>query len=131
MNMAILVGRLTANPTVRYTQSGKAVCSFTLAIDRRGKDKGADFIPCVAWDKLAEVIANNLTRGRRIGVEGRLQSRQYESKDGGKRTAYEVIVGNMEFLDAKAATAGGQQVSNTPSYQPKDGVFTDEEIPFE
>lgn len=127
MNIAILVGRLTADPTTRYTQSGKAVCSFTLAIDRRGKDKGADFIPCVAWDKLAEVIANNLTRGRRIGVEGRLQSRQYESKDGGKRTAYEVVVGNMEFLDSKAA---GQQASNTPSYQPKDGVFTDEEIPF-
>lgn len=130
MNHVVLVGRLTKDPEVRYTQSGKAVASITLAIDRRGKDKGADFIPCVAWDKLAEVIANNLSKGRRIGVEGRLQSRQYETKDGGKRTAYEVIVGNMEFLDAKAATATGQQ-ANTPSYQPKDGVFTDEEIPFD
>jgi single-strand DNA-binding protein len=81
----------------------------------------------VAWDKLAEVIANNLSKGRRIGIDGRLQSRQYETKDGGKRTAYEVVVGNMEFLDSKAA---GQQASNTPSYQPQDGVFTDEEVPF-
>jgi len=127
MNIAIMVGRLTADPTTRYTQSGKAVCSFTLAIDRRGKDAGADFIPCVAWDKMAEVISYNLRKGRRIGIEGRLQSRQYETKEGGKRTAYEVVVSHMEFLDSKAA---GQQASNTPSYQPKDGVFTDEEIPF-
>lgn len=127
MNTVILIGRLVRDPETRYTQSGKAVCSFTLAVDRRGKDRGADFIPCVAWDKLAEVIANNLSKGRRIGVEGRLQSRQYETKDGGKRTAYEVVVANMEFLDSKAAE---QQASNTPSYQPEDGVFTDEEVPF-
>jgi single-strand DNA-binding protein len=126
MNTAILIGRLVRDPETRYTQSGKAVCSFTLAIDRRGKDNGADFIPCVAWDKLAEVIANNLSKGRRIGVEGRLQSRQYETKDGGKRTAYEVVVGNMEFLDSKAA---GQQADNAQS-PPFGAAITDAEIPF-
>lgn len=80
----------------------------------------------MAWDKLAEVIANNLSKGRRIGVEGRLQSRQYETKDGGKRTAYEVVVGSMEFLDSKAA---GQQADNA-QLQPFGAAITDADIPF-
>ena len=83
---------------MRYTQSGKAFATFSLAVDRR-KDKDgnktADFIPCVAWDKLAEVIANNLTKGRRIGIEGRLQTRTYEAQDGTKRSAFDIVVNEM------------------------------------
>ena len=90
MNKAILIGRLTRDPEVRYTQSGTAVCTFTLAVDRKfaKKDSGqptADFIPIVTWRKLAEICGNNLAKGRRISVEGRIQVRSYDAQDGSKR----------------------------------------------
>ena len=138
MNKVIIVGRLTRDPEVRYTQTGKAVASFSVAVDSGfGDNKRADFIPVVVWDKLAEVCGNNLTKGRRILVEGRLQIRDYE-KDGQKRRAAEVIAQNIEFLDTKQAVGGGS--STTSSASPaKSGydvssfgteVFPEEEIPF-
>ena len=131
MNKVILVGRLTRDPEVRYTQTGKAVASFSVAVDTGyGDNKRADFIPIVVWDKLAEVCGNNLTKGRRILVEGRLQIREYE-KDGQKRRSAEVVAQNIEFLDTKAAQT---------SQPPKDNVdhagsmgtevFPEEDIPF-
>jgi single-strand DNA-binding protein len=108
MNKIILIGRLARDPELRYTQSGKAFATFTLAVDRRFRKQAeqngqptADFIPCVAWDKLAEIIGNNLAKGRRVGVEGRLQTRTYDAKDGSKRSAFDVMVDELEFLDAK------------------------------
>ncbi|MBQ2113510.1 MAG: single-stranded DNA-binding protein, partial [Selenomonadales bacterium] len=77
MNHVTLMGRLTADPEIRYTQSGKAVASFTLAVNR-GRSDATDFIPVVAWEKLAEIIGNNLSKGRRTLIEGRLQIRTYE-----------------------------------------------------
>jgi single-strand DNA-binding protein len=131
MNKVVLIGRLTRDPELRYTQGGKAFTTFTLAVDRRfSKDKQqtADFIPCMAWDKLAEIIGNNLAKGRRVGVEGRLQTRTYDAKDGSKRSAFDVMVDELEFLDPKGQ---GQQSQgqNQPqqAYQP--GI-TDDEIPF-
>ena len=113
MNKVVLIGRLTKDPEVRYTQSGKAVASFTVAVDRRNKKAAetngqptADFIPCIAWDKLAEVIGNNLSKGRRVGVEGRIQVRNYEAQDGSKRYVTEVIVNELEFLDSRSEGAG-------------------------
>lgn len=137
MNKVILVGRLTRDPEVRYTQTGKAVASFSVAVDTGfGENKRADFIPIVVWDKLAEICGNNLTKGRRILVEGRLQIRDYE-KDGQKRRAAEVIAQNIEFLEPKQAAGSG---GSTPSASPaKSGydvssfgteVFPEEEIPF-
>lgn len=85
MNKAILLGRLTKAPEIKYTQSGKAVASFTLAIDRRkgaNGEKQADFIACVAWEKTAETIGNYCAKGQQIAVEGRIQSRSYEAQDG-------------------------------------------------
>ena len=90
MNKAILLGRLTKAPEIKYTQSGKAVASFTLAIDRRkgaNGEKQADFISCVAWEKTAETIGNYCDRGQQIAVEGRIQARSYDAKDGTKRYA--------------------------------------------
>ena len=81
MNNVILLGRLVEDPEVRYTQSGTAVVNFTMAVDRPGKDKGTDFIPIVAWNKLAEIIGNNLSKGRRTLIEGNLRVSSYE-KDG-------------------------------------------------
>lgn len=130
MNHVTLIGRLTRDPKLRYAQSGKAFCTFTLAVDRRfsklnNNQPTADFIPCMAWNKLAEIIGNNLTKGRRVGVEGHLQTRTYEAKDDSKRSAFEVVVNELEFLDAKQQSQGQSQPQQ--AYQP---ALTDEEIPF-
>lgn len=111
MNKVVLIGRLTRDPELRYTQSGKAFCTFTLAVDRRFSKQNnnqptTDFIPCMAWDKLAEIVGNNLAKGRRVGVEGHLQTRNYEAKDGSKRSAFEVVVNELEFLDPKGQSQG-------------------------
>lgn len=103
-NKVILIGRLVKDAEVKYTNSGKAVATFTLAVDRpsaKGEQKEADFINCVAWDKTGETIGNYTQKGSKILVDGRLQIRSYEAKDGGKRWATEVIVGRMEFLETK------------------------------
>jgi len=142
MNKVIIVGRLIRDPEVRYTQTGKAVASFSVAVDSGfGDNKRADFIPVVVWDKLAEVCGNNLTKGRRVLVEGRLQIRDYQDKDGQKRRAAEVIAQNIEFLDTKQSVGSGSTTSSTTSSASpaKSGydvssfgteVFPEEEIPF-
>lgn len=131
MNKVILVGRLTQDPEIRYTQTGKAVASFTLAVNRfvsQGKSE-ADFIPIVVWDKLAEVCGNNLTKGQRLLVEGRLQIRSYEGNDGQKRRVAEVVAQNIEFLERKQAAEGsGGKDFNVNSFGAD--VFPEEEIPF-
>ncbi|MCC5467654.1 single-stranded DNA-binding protein [Pelosinus baikalensis] len=133
MNKVIIVGRLTRDPEVRYTQTGKAVASFSVAVDSGyGDKKRADFIPVIVWDKLAEVCGNNLTKGRRVLVEGRLQIRDYE-KDGQKRRAADVVAQNIEFLDTKQAANNPSAPPKTPGYDTSSfgtEVFPEEEIPF-
>lgn len=127
MNTWVGIGRLTRDPEVRYTQSGKACAKFTLAIDRRKSGDGnqqADFIQCVAWEKTAEVISQYCTKGKKIAVEGRIQTRSYE-KDGTKHYVTEVIVQSMEFCDSKgggASTTNGGVYAGTP--------VPDDDIPF-
>ena len=113
MNKVILIGRLTRDPEVRYTQSGKAFARFSLAVDRRfargSQQEGqqtADFIPVVCWEKLAEICGNNLSKGRRVAVEGRLQVRSYDGNDGQRRYATDVVADTVEFLDAKGSSGG-------------------------
>ena len=99
-----LLGRLTKDPEIRYTPSQKVVAQFTLAVDRpftKDGQKEADFIPCVAWGKSAELIGNSCAKGHRLFVEGRLQIRNYEGKDGQKRYVAEVIVNSFEFIERK------------------------------
>ena len=132
MNKVIIVGRLTRDPEVRYTQTGKAVASFSVAVDTGfGENKRVDFIPVILWEKLAETCGNNLTKGRRVLVEGRLQIRDYE-KDGQKRRAADVVAQNVEFLDSKQVT--GNTVPKTESGYDAGSfgteVFPEEEIPF-
>lgn len=135
MNKVILVGRLAQDPEVRYTQNGKAVASFNIAVNRfaggQGQKETADFIPIVAWEKLAEICGNNLTKGRRILVEGRLQIRSYEANDGQKRRVAEVVAQNIEFLESKQSSSGGNMGGGSPDVNSfgKD-VFPEEEIPF-
>lgn len=120
MNTWVGIGRLVRDPEVRYTQSGKAVCRFTLAIDRRGGEKQADFIPCVAWEKTAEVIAQYVSKGQKIAVDGRIQTRSYE-QDGRKVYVTEVVVQSMEFCDSKGKSGDGEFPGRT---------VADEDIPF-
>ena len=127
MNHWVGIGRLTRDPNVKYTQSGKAYASFTLAIDRRksGDDKQqADFIQCVAWEKMAEVISQYVSKGQKIAVEGRIQTRSYDAQDGTKRYVTEVVVQSMEFCDSK----GGQQLSDAKEFGGT--TVPDDDIPF-
>lgn len=127
MNKFIGVGRLTAAPEVRYTQTGKTVASFTIAIDSGyGDNKRTDFIPVVVWGKTAEAVGNNLDKGRKILAEGRLQIRSYETTDGQKRRIAEVVAQNVEFLDSKQSGGSGSSLADAFGSE----VFPEEEIPF-
>lgn len=100
MNRIIITGRLVRDPETRTTQSGKMTTGFTVAVDRQGS-KETDFIPVVTWEKLAEICGNNLDKGRKVLVEGRLQIRSYDGKDGVKRYVSEIVAQTVEFLDKK------------------------------
>ena len=106
MNHITILGRLTKDPEIRSTPSGKTVATFTLAVDRpfSGADgkKEADFIPVVVWGKSAELIGNSCQKGHRLLVEGRLQIRNFEAKDGTKRYVAEVIANSFEFIERKS-----------------------------
>lgn len=129
MNHVILIGRLTKDPETRCTQSGLQVTTFTLAVDRRFAKKDAndgrptaDFIPIVAWRKLAEICGNNLAKGQRVGVQGAMQVRTYDAKDGSKRYITEILADEVEFLSPKG------QGSDYPQGGPPE--IADEDIPF-
>jgi len=105
-NSITLVGRVVGQPEMSYTTGGKAVAKFTLAVDRRGgkgQDKETDFIPIVAWEKLAEICSQYLEKGKLVLIEGRLTVRNYETQDGQKRKAFDVVANTMQML------SGGQQ----------------------
>lgn len=142
MNRIILLGRLTKDPEVRYTNTGKVVCQFTLAVDRpfanQEGQREADFIPVVIWGKQAETCGNSLTKGQRALVEGRLQIRSYDGKDGNKHWITEVIADRFEFIERKADFAGRSSAPAAPKVPAQSGgmesfgqaVPFDEEIPF-
>lgn len=111
MNRAILFGRLTKDVDLRTTPSGKSVAMLTLAIDRpvtKDGNKEADFIPVVLWGKTAEAVARYVHKGQRLLVEGRIQVRSYDGKDGQKRYATEVIADKAEFIDKSEQVASQQ-----------------------
>jgi len=121
MNKTTLIGRLTKDPDLKFTQgTGTAVATCTLAVDRRmpGKDgqREADFIPIVAWGKVGENLANYMTKGKMIAVSGRIQTRNYDAKDGHKVYITEVIAEEIQFLD-KGNGAGTNQTNNE-EYKP-------------
>lgn len=139
MNKVILMGRLTRDPEVRYTQTGKVVCQFTLAVDRpfanQEGQREADFIAIVVWGKIAELCGNSLTKGQRALVDGRLQIRSYDAKDGTKRWVTEVIANSVEFIERKATGSGApvrpaMQVRRARWNLLVPAVPFDEEIPF-
>ncbi len=114
LNRVILIGRLTRDPELKYTPSGTAVTTFTLAINRKFNKEQTDFIDVVVWRQSAEFCANYGSKGRLAAVEGRLQVRTYETKEGQKRKVAEVVADDVRFLDkgGTGSTSGaGQQAS--------------------
>lgn len=103
LNRVILIGRLTRDPELRYTASGVAMATFSLAVDRnyvnQQGERGTDFIRITVWRKLAETCANHLGKGRLVAIEGRLQTRSYETPEGQKRTVTDVVADDVRFLD--------------------------------
>lgn len=120
MNKIILMGRLTSEPTLRYTNANNtAVASFTLAVPRRKKDE-ADFISCIAWDKNAEFCSKHFIKGQQVAVVGRIQTRTWDDNEGKKHYVTEVVVEENYFADSKKAQ---QQEQYSP-------VETEDELPF-
>ena len=126
MNKVILLGRLTKDCNTKYTQTGKCVTTFTLAVNRpttKDGEQQADFVPVVLWGKVAETVGNYVHKGQRLLVEGRLQVRTFEANDGSKRWVTEVIGSHIEFIEKKEdfGGPGGNEYTGAP--------FA-EEIPF-
>ncbi|HUW63124.1 MAG TPA: single-stranded DNA-binding protein [Spirochaetia bacterium] len=121
LNKVILIGRLTRDPELRYTQSGVAVANMTVAVDRnfsnRQGEKETDFIDVVVWRKLAETVANHLQKGRLVAVEGSLQIEKWE-KDGVKHRNAKVVADGVNFLDRAKADGNGSQVRNEDGDEP-------------
>lgn len=111
VNRVVLVGRLTRDPELRTTTTGKQVSDFSIAVDKRIKPNDgsptADFFRVSAWGQTAEFVANYLTKGRLVAVDGRLQSRKYTDKDGNNREVVEVVADNVQGLDRPRDDAGG------------------------
>lgn len=110
MNSVVLIGRLTAEPELRYTTQQTAVCTFNIAVDRGGKDDTADFPTIVAWRNTAEFISKYFRKGTRIAIQGQIRTRTYEGNDGKKVYVTEVYADRAEFADGKKdGQATGQQ----------------------
>src|SRR5579863_4317315 len=154
INKVILIGRLGKDPEVKYTPSGAPVAKFTLATDEVFKDrsgeqqKRTEWHNIVAWNKLAEICGEYLTKGKQVYIEGSIQSRQWEDQSGNKRTSYEIVARQMTMLGSKsdserspmgntktaaAAASAGSPDDNLPAAEPPSpptSEITDEDIPF-
>jgi len=122
LNCAIIMGRLTADPQLRKTASDVSVTSFTVAVDRNGKvaegqERQADFISVTAWRGAADFVARYFHKGDMIAVQGSIQTRSYEDKNGNKRTATEIVADNVSFCGGR--NGGGQQTTQTPTPAPQ------------
>lgn len=108
-NRIILIGRAVAPPELRYTGTGKAVASLRIAVDRRKKEEPADFIDCVLWERTAEFAAEFVQKGKQVAVEGRLQVREWQDKEGNKRRNAEVVVDNLQLLGPREDGPRGEE----------------------
>lgn len=130
LNKVILIGRTTREPDVRRTASGTAVASFSLALAnpyvlKDGKST-TDYIDCVVWEKQAEVMEKYIGKGRLLAVEGRIQPRSYEDKDGNRRYVTEVVCNNVKILDKKSESSTQEKVvDSTPSFD-----ISEDDLPF-
>ena len=120
MNKAILIGRLTRDPELRYTTSNRAVCQFDLAINRpfinqETNQKEADFLRIILWDKQAENTAKYIHKGSQVAVEGRIQTRNYDNSEGKKVYITEIVANNIQFLDSKSDNGNVNNLPEPPT----------------
>mgnify|MGYP000466090907 FL=1 len=126
MNNVVLIGRLTKDPELKYSQAGKAYCRFTVAINREFNREEADFINCLAFGKTAETIAEWLGKGRRIALQGRIQTGSYQNSNGDTVYTTEVVADRFEFVDSARS-----ETSKNQSYSNNDDVLDDnDDFPF-
>lgn len=115
-NLVVLTGRLTADPELKYTPNNIPVTSFSIAVSRRykaGEETQADFINIVAWQKTAEFVTKYFSKGSMIGIEGSIQTRRYQDKEGKNRTVFEVVANNVQFVESKRE--GGAAGNDAPA----------------
>ena len=116
-NLVVLSGRLTAHPELKSTSNGVPVCNFSIAVDRRykqGEERQADFINIVSWRSTAEFVSKYFTKGSMIGIEGSIQTRKYQDKEGNNRTAFEVVANNVQFIESKRPQ-GNEEGNSMPA----------------
>ncbi len=152
LNVAVIMGRLVADPELRHTASDIAVCSFRVAVDRsfarQGEERQADFIDVVAWRSTAEFVCRYFTKGQMIAVNGSIQTRSYEDRQGNKRTAVEIVADNVSFCGSKRESTGSfdraplpqeappaAQSLSAPAYssgasEDFEEILTDDDLPF-
>lgn len=130
INNVVIMGRFVSTPELKYTSSQTEVTSFTLAVERsyarQGEQRQTDFINCVAWRNTAEFISKYFQKGSMIAVTGSIQTRNYEDKNGNKRTAVEVLVDRASFCGSKAETGN----NNQPQYNDFEEISGDDDLPF-
>ncbi len=136
VNKVILIGRLGADPEVRYTQDGTMVTNFRLATDEQWKDKSGEKVQKTEWHrivtfrKLAEICGNYLAKGRLVYIEGRLQTRAWDDRDGNKKYTTEIIASNMQMLERKGDEAGQSRGLNGADTGFKEPDFPEDDVPF-
>ena len=138
LNCVTLMGRLVADPETRTTTTGKSVATFRIAVDRsfvkQGEERQADFITVVCWEGTANFVSRYFSKGSMIAIQGSIQTRNYEDKDGNKRTAFEVLAKEVSFCGGKNETSLGQNQAPTTMSGPVPADFeeigADDELPF-
>lgn len=138
MNKVILIGRLTKDPELRYTSNNNtAVCSFTLAVDRRftkqGEEKQADFISVVVWDKQAEFCSKYFQKGSKMAVVGRIQTRTWDDTEGKKHYVTEVVAEDVEFVESKKSEGSSGKFAANSGNDQQDGFYPlddNDDLPF-
>lgn len=130
INRVILIGRLTKSPEMRVTNNGTNVCSFTLAFDNKAKgpdgQRVSSFINCTAWRSLAEIITKYCEKGSQIGVEGSLQERKYQRRDGTNASTIEIVVDDIQLLGSKNSNS-----NNSAAFESNSGFQSDNQVEFE
>lgn len=131
LNVAVMMGRLVADPELRYTPNDVPVTSFTLAVDRSyqkaGAERQADFIDFVAWCSTAEFVCKYFTKGQLVAVQGSIQTRSYQDKDGNRRKAFEIVADNVHFAERKREQASQPAM---PSDEDAPPPVSEDDLPF-
>ena len=137
----MFIGRLTADPEMRHTTTGKSVCSFRIAVKRRfareGDEQQADFFPVVAWEKTAEFCNNYFKKGQQVGIVGRIQNRTWDDPEGNRRYITEIVAEEVYFADSKSSSGSGNNITgndnfDTSNVQDSGGFYLadDDDLPF-